>query len=202
MAWRLTGQMVESCSCNMFCPCWFGVPDLMVMDQGYCATAVAFRVREGNADGVNLGDRTVIFGGEFPGPTMFDGNATGRVYIDDGATADQRRELEAIFQGRKGGPMGAIAPLVAKWLPTQAATVAVKEEGDTVTVSVGSAGEVQNRLVRDQGGKGFELRGGGFVAGFGLEVAELAASSSRWSDPDLRRFQTKSGARGTFTWSG
>ena len=24
MAWNLKGQMIESCSCNMFCPCWFG----------------------------------------------------------------------------------------------------------------------------------------------------------------------------------
>ena len=50
MAWRLTGQLIETCSCNMFCPCWFTVQDLMIMDQGWCASAIAFRTREGNSD--------------------------------------------------------------------------------------------------------------------------------------------------------
>lgn len=203
MAWSLTGQMIESCSCNMFCPCWFAVPELMVMDKGYCATALAFRVRDGSSDAMSLSGRTVVFGAEFPGPTMFDGKATGRIYVDDGANADQRRELEAIFQGQKGGPMGALAPLISTWLPTQAAGMEFKEDGDAVSLSVKGTGEISNKLVRDQGGAGFEMRGGGFVAAFGLEAAQLAASSSRWSDSDLpRQFETKSGARGDFRWSG
>ena len=37
----------------MFCPCWFTVQDLMIMDQGWCASAIAFRTREGNS-GRNL----------------------------------------------------------------------------------------------------------------------------------------------------
>jgi hypothetical protein len=201
MAWRLTGQLIESCSCNMFCPCWFTVPDLMIMDRGWCASAIAFRNLAGDADGVDLDGRTVVFGVDFPGPTLFDGNATGRVYVDDGATADQRRELEAIFQGQKGGPMAVLAPLVSKWLPTQTTTIDVQDQGDTVTISVGNAGQLESRLLRDQQGQGFELRGGGFVAGLGLQVAELAPSGSRWSDPDLRQFETRSGARGDFTWS-
>jgi hypothetical protein len=27
MAWTLKGYMTENCSCNMFCPCWFGVQE-------------------------------------------------------------------------------------------------------------------------------------------------------------------------------
>jgi hypothetical protein len=46
MAWNLKGQLVESCSCNMFCPCWFGVQDLMIMDQGWCAGVLGFRIRK------------------------------------------------------------------------------------------------------------------------------------------------------------
>jgi hypothetical protein len=38
----------------------------------------------------------------------------------------QQRELEAIFQGRKGGPMGILAPLVATWLPTKKASIALQ----------------------------------------------------------------------------
>ena len=136
MAWRLTGQLIETCSCNMLCPCWFTVQELMIMDQGWCASAIAFRTREGNSDGVALGGRTVVFAVDFPGPTMFDGNATARLYIDEGANADQRRELEAIYSGQKGGPMAASPRSIAKWLPARSATIDVADEGDTITVTV------------------------------------------------------------------
>jgi hypothetical protein len=201
MAWRLTGQLIESCSCNMFCPCWFTVQELMIMDQGWCAGAIAFRTREGNSDGVALGGRTVVFAVDFPGPTLFDGNATARLYVDEGANADQRRELEAICSGQKGGPMATIAPLIAKWLPARSAKIDVADEGDAITVKVGDAGRVESRRLRDPQGQGFTLRGGGFVSGLGMEEVDLAPSGSRWTDPDLRQFQTKSGARGEFTWS-
>ena len=34
MSWSISGEFVESCSCNMLCPCWYGVKELMVMDEG------------------------------------------------------------------------------------------------------------------------------------------------------------------------
>lgn len=201
MAWRLTGQLIETCSCNMFCPCWFTVQELMIMDQGWCASAFAFRIRKGTSDGVNLGGRTAIFAVDFPGPTLFDGNATARLYIDAEASPEQRRELEAILSGKKGGPMAALAPLISTWLPARTAQIDVASEGDAITVTVDDAGRVQSRLVRDAQGQGFTLRGGGFVTALGMEEVELAPSASRWTDPDLRQFETKSGARGNFTWN-
>jgi hypothetical protein len=201
MAWSLTGQLIETCSCNMFCPCWYLVQELMIMDQGWCASAIAFRVRDGSSDGVDLGGRSVVFAVDFPGPTLFDGNATARLYVDEGATAEQRRELEAICSGQKGGPMAAIAPLVSTWLPARSAKIDVADGGDTIAVTVANAGRVESRRLRDPQGQGFTLRGGGFVSELGMEEVELAPSGSRWTDPDLRQFETKSGARGDFRWS-
>jgi hypothetical protein len=201
MAWRLKGQLIETCSCNMFCPCWFLVQELMIMDQGWCASAIAFRVREGNSGGVDLGGRDVVFAVDFPGPTLFDGNATARLYIDSAASAEQRRELEAIVSGQNGGPMAALAPLISKWLPPQSAKIDVADEGETIIVTLGDTGRIESRRLRDGEGKGFTLKGGGFVAALGLEEVDLAPSGSRWTDPDLRRFETKSGARGDFSWS-
>ncbi len=34
MAWTIRAEMVETCSCNMLRPCWYGVKELMIMDQG------------------------------------------------------------------------------------------------------------------------------------------------------------------------
>jgi hypothetical protein len=140
-------------------------------------------------------------GVDFPGPTLFDGEATARLFVDDGADEDQRRELEAIFQGAKGGPMENLAPLIATWLPTKKASIGIEEEGETITVSAEGAGQMRSQLLRDPEGNAFTLRGGGFVSGLGMQEVDLAPSASRWTDPDLRQFATKSGARGEFTWS-
>lgn len=202
MAWQLSGQLIETCSCNMFCPCWFTVQELMVMDQGYCGTAVAVRVRDGSSNGVDLGGRTALFAADFPGPTLFDGNGTARVYVDDGASSEQTRALEAILSGQQGGPMAALAPLVSTWLPSRSARIDVADDGDAISISVGDDGRIESRLVRDGQGQSFTLRGGGFITALGMEEVGLAPSASRWTDPDLRQFETKSGARGDFVWRG
>ena len=54
-------------------------------------------------DIIGKSGRTVVLTMDFPGPTLFDGNGTGRIYVDDGATAEQRGEFESIFQGKSGG---------------------------------------------------------------------------------------------------
>lgn len=202
MAWRLTAQMIESCSCNMFCPCWFGVPELAVQDQGYCASALAFRIQEGMSEGVNLSGRTVVFVAYFP-ELMFNGGGTGRLYFEEAASAEQRRELEAIFSGARGGPMAGLAPLFSTWLPARTAAIAINDEGDTVTVSVASAGEVVSRRLRDPEGKAFSLQGGGLLTAMQVDALDLAPSASRWTDPDLPiRFETRSGGRSTVRWQG
>jgi hypothetical protein len=204
MAWNIKAQFVETCSCNMLCPCWFGVKELMVMDQGWCASTWLFRIQQGSSDGVNLGGRTVAVGLDFPGPTLFDGNGIVRLYIDEGASADQRRELEAIFQGTKGGPLEIIAGLVTKWLPTETTKIEIKEEDDTLTATAGSFGQVKSQRLKDEAGRTMTLQNAGFASAlrFDNETIELAPSGSQWSDPDMpRQFETKSGAIATFSWS-
>src|SRR5215468_9191954 len=142
MAWNLTADFTETCSCNMLCPCWYGVKELMVMDQGYCGSAWLLRVHQGNADGIDLSGRIVAAALDFPGPTLYDGNGTARLYIDDGANADQRRALEAILQGTRGGPMEILAGLVANWLPTASTAIAVQEQDGALSATVSGFGEI------------------------------------------------------------
>lgn len=204
MAWNITAQMIESCSCNMLCPCWFGVKELMIMDQGWCASAFLFRVREGSSDGIIFGARTVVVTAHWPGPTLYDGNGTARVYLDEKTNADQRRELEAIFQGKKGGPMEIIGSLVAKWLPTQTTRIEVREEGGTLTATVGSFGHVKSQRLKDEAGRPVTMKNAGFASALQFDdlTMELAPSDSRWSDPDMPlQFVTKSGAVSALKWS-
>jgi hypothetical protein len=204
MAWTLKGHMTENCSCNMFCPCWFAVQEYMIMDQGWCAGSLTFQIEEGQSDGVDLSGRTVAMLVDWPGPTLFDGNGTARVFHDDGASDEQARELAAIFQGQKGGTFEMLAGLVSNWLPVEKSSIEVSRDGDIITANVGSVGQVSSKALRDDQGNGFTISGGGFVGAFGMEHAELAPSAgTRWSDPDMpREWEAKSGGRGAISMSG
>jgi len=206
MAWNLTAAFIETCSCNMLCPCWYGVRELMVMDQGWCASAWLLRVQHGQADGVTLGGRTLAMALDFPGPTLYDGNGTARLYIDDGANADQCRELEAIFQGTKGGPMAILGGLVTKWLPTQRTKIEIQEHGGTLTATVAGFGQLQSQRLTNEARQPTLMQNTGFTTAlqFDNQAAQLAPSGgTHWADPAMpRHFETKSGAVATFTWSG
>ena len=52
MAWNLRGSYVETCSCDLMCPC------NMSFDHGatydYCRVTLVFNIREGNIEGTDV----------------------------------------------------------------------------------------------------------------------------------------------------
>lgn len=206
MVWNVSGELVETCSCNMLCPCWFGQADLMLMDQGYCATSLLLRVRDGAHDGVDLSGQNAVVTLHFPGPTLFDANGTGRVYIDEGASDAQASALETILQGASGGGMEVPASLLSTWLPTKRAAISVSETDGALTATVAGVGEIRsNRLVNDLGNK-MVLKNAAFSVAFGHDDHEgdLAPSTGTvWSDGDMpTNWEGRSGVAGQISWSG
>ena len=203
MAWNVSGELVEACSCNVMCPCWFGVKELMVLDQGWCDGTLLFRVNQGSSEGVDLSGRNVVVALDMPGPTMFDGNGTARLYIDDEASADQQRELESVFSGAKGGPMEILAGLLTTLLPTQTAGIQIHDEGGNLTITVGSYGVIKSNPLNDEAGNPTVIQNAMFAQALQLSDPQVAPSGHRWTDTDMpRAFDTKSGGRATFSWSG
>jgi hypothetical protein len=206
MAWKLTGEFVETCSCNMLCPCWYGKAELMVMDKGWCATSILVRVRDGNYEGTDLSGQSAVVGLFFPGPTLFDGNGTGRIYIDDRATADQQGALEKILQGQSGGGMEVPASLLSNWLPTKHSKITVDAQNGKIQATIGGDGEiVSQRLVNDLGDK-MTMQDAAFALAFQFEgaSADLAPSEgTSWNDPEMPQpWVGKSGAVGQIAWEG
>jgi hypothetical protein len=205
MASTLTGEWRETCSCNMHCPCWMGIKELMLMDQGYCGSTNLFRIQAGNLDGVDLGGLTLAVAVLWPGPTLFDGNGTGRLYIDEAANPAQRAKLEEIFLGKKGGAMEIMASLTPTWLPTQYTKINIQEEGDSVSAEVGAFGQIRSRLLKNAAGLPMKVANVGFTDALQFDNSEgtLAPSDgSQWSDPDMAHpFPSKSGTAGYFTWN-
>jgi hypothetical protein len=199
MAWRLNGQLHELCSCKMWCPCWLG-PEIEP-DQGWCGGAILLDIEQGDSDGVDLNGCKVVWAGDWPA-SFWAGNGTARVYIDESANADQRRELEAIFTGKKGGPMEVVADaVITNWLPTQYTKIDI-HWGDETTATIGSVGHVKSRRLLNDAGRATTVQGAAAMAAFQLESADLAhTAGSRWSDPDFHQWEGSSGTRSTFNWS-
>jgi hypothetical protein len=192
----------------MFCPCWFGVKELMIMDKGYCGGLILFRIQDGISNSINLAGRDVVLFFDWPGPTLLDGNGTSRLYIDDAADTNQQKEFEDIFQGRRGGPMQMLSQLIAKWLPTITTRIDIKEDdgGHNITARVGNQGEIKSQQLRNEAGRAMTVHGAGIASMFQFEndVLTLAPSDTQWSDSDMPHTQiiTRSGALGKFNWRG
>jgi hypothetical protein len=205
MAWSVSGDLIETCSCNMLCPCWFGQADLMLMDQGYCGTSLLLRIREGAHDEVDLTGQNVIVSLHFPGPTLFDAKGTGRVYIDEGASDAQAVALETILQGASGGGMEVPASLLSTWLPTKRSAITVSEADGELKASVAGVGEMRSRpLINDLGNK-MKLQNAAFSLVFGHEGHEgdLAPSDgTAWNDADMPvAWVGQSGVVGQIAWA-
>ena len=206
MAWNISGELVETGSCNMLCPCWFGQADLMLMDQGYCGTSLLLRVREGAHEGVDLSGQNAIVSLHFPGPTLFDANGTARVYVNEDVSDAQAAALETILQGASGGGMEVPASLVSTWLSTKRVAINVTEADGELTASVAGVGEMKSRrLVNDLGNK-MTMQNAAFSVAFGHEGHEgdLAPSGgTAWSDTELPVAWTgQSGVVGQVAWAG
>ena len=206
MAWNISGELVETCSCNMLCPCWFGQADLMLMDQGYCGTSLLLRVREGAHEGVDLSDQNTIVSLHFPGPTLFDANGTGRVYVDESASDAQASALETIMQGAPGGGIEVPASLVSTWLPTKRAAINVTEADGALAANIAGVGEMKSRrLVNDLGNK-MTMQNAAFSVAFGHEGHEgdmAPSDGTAWNDADMPvTWAGRSGVVGQVAWTG
>jgi hypothetical protein len=134
MAWHLKGSYVETCSCELMCPC------NLSMDHGatydYCRVTLVFNIREGEVDGTDIAGLKVAMIADTP-KVMTEGNWRVGVFIDDKATDEQAEKLTGVFSGQLGGPMGALGPLVGEMLGVERAAIEVEDDGLRHSVRIG-----------------------------------------------------------------
>ena len=199
MAWQVSGRSLDLCSCKMWCPCWLG-PEIEP-DEGWCAHTFGFEIRRGNSDGVDLSGTMVAFTGEWPA-NFFLGGGKARLYIGETATEDQRRELEAIFSGKKSGHLEILwGATIDEWLPAKVASIAIAW-GEKPTLSVDGFGQATMRPISNGAGKATVVSGAMSQAGLQIDSMNLASSDgSQWSDPGFRSWEGSSGNIHEFDWS-
>jgi hypothetical protein len=134
MSWSLKGSYVETCSCELMCPCNLSFDHGATYD--FCRVTLVFAIHEGEIDGTAIGGRTVAVIADTP-KVMTEGNWRLGVFIDDEASDEQADKLVQVFSGQLGGPMAAVAPLVGEILGVERARIEVVDDGLRHSVRVG-----------------------------------------------------------------
>ncbi len=140
MAWSLSGSYVETCSCDLMCPC------NMSFDHGatydYCRVTLVFSIEQGEIEGTDVSGLKVAAIADTP-KVMTEGNWRLGMFVDENATDEQMAKLTAVFGGQKGGPMEGIVPLVGEMLGVERAPFEVVDDGLRHTVKIGDAIEFE-----------------------------------------------------------
>jgi len=134
MSWSLKGSYVETCSCDLICPCNASFDHGATYD--YCRVTLVFAIRDGEIDGTDVGGLNVAAIADTP-KVMTDGNWRLGVFVDERASDEQLDKLVGVFSGQLGGPMAGLAPLVGEMLGVERAPIEVVDDGLRHTVRVG-----------------------------------------------------------------
>lgn len=131
--WRLKGEYLENCNCELLCPCLLGPRGarggaLARPDEGHCDVPLVFQIEAGEYGTAKLDGTHAAMIVYTPGP-MGEGNWTAGLYLDERATPEQRAALETIFTGQAGGVMAILASFITTRLPTRVVPIQFGKEG-------------------------------------------------------------------------
>jgi hypothetical protein len=130
--WHITGDYILACNCDYGCPCNFNARP----SAGNCQGAVGFKVADGAYGDVKLAGTTVVVAVKWPG-AIHEGNGVAAVFIDKGASPQQREALGKIVTGQAGGlPWTIFASTWGHVIGPQTARVEIKVAGKKSEFSV------------------------------------------------------------------
>ena len=136
MSWTLKGSYVETCSCELMCPCNLSFDHGATYD--FCRATLVFHIREGDVEGTDISGLRIAFIIDTP-KVMTEGNWRMGIFVDEQATEEQADKLVQIFSGQLGGPMAGLAPLVGEMLGVERAKIEVHDDGLRHSVRIGDA---------------------------------------------------------------
>ncbi len=176
MSWSIKGAYVETCSCDLICPCNASFDHGAVYD--FCRVTLVFDIREGEIDGTDVAGLKVAAIADTP-KVMTEGNWRLGLFVDERATDEQMGKLVDVFSGQLGGPMAGLVPLVGEILGVQRAPIEVEHDGVRHSVRVGDAIDFEIEDIVPFGietGEPVRLSGMFHPAGSELTVAEATRS--------------------------
>lgn len=202
-SWKVAGQYFETCNCAYICPC-IGSNLTARPTEGDCKAALAFKIREGMKDGVNLSGLSFIILMRSPGP-MAEGNIKVGLIVDEKADSRQTDAIVAIASGAAGGPMAALGPLVSELAGVEKRAITFDSNGLAYAASAGDLVDEACEGVPSAVKEGEPLYVDNTChpvnAKLGLAIAKRShfnAFGIKWSD----KSGTRNGHFAPFAWSG
>ena len=126
MSWNLRGSYVETCSCELMCPCNLSFDHGATYD--FCRVTLAFNIREGRWRAPTSPAARSSIIADTP-KVMTEGNWRVGVFVDEEASDAQFDQLVRVFSGQLGGPMAGLAPLIGEVLGVERATIEIDDDG-------------------------------------------------------------------------
>lgn len=199
MSWNLRGSYVESCSCELMCPCNLSLDHGATYD--FCRVTLAFNISAGEIDGIDIAGRKVVLIADTP-KVMTEGNWKLGVFIDDGASDEQFDKLTQVFNGQLGGPMAGLAPLVSEVLGVERASIDIDDDGLVHRVRVGEAIDLEVEDIVPFGIEtGEPIRFNGMSHPVGPDLVMAEAKRSRISAFGIT-YEGKTGlSKSEFSWA-
>ena len=134
MSWNVKGAYVETCSCELVCPCTTSFDHGATYD--YCRITLVFDIREGDVEGTDVGGLRVAAIADTP-KVMTEGNWRLGIFVDERATDEQFDRLVGVFGGQMGGPMAALAPLISEVLGIEQHPIEFHDSGHKHHLKIG-----------------------------------------------------------------
>jgi len=199
MSWNLKGSYVETCSCELMCPCNLSFDHGATYD--FCRVTLVFNIREGEVEGTDIAGCKVAVIADTP-KVMTEGNWRVGVFIDDEASDDQFGKLVQVFGGQLGGPMGALAPLIGEMLGVERAAIQVDDDGLRHSVRVGDAIDFEIEDIVPFGVESGEpVRFNGMFHPVGSDLTMAEAKRSRINAFGIQ-YEGKTGlSKSEFSWA-
>ena len=131
--WWAEGLLFENCACTLVCPGHMHFSQLCTHER--CKGYWALRFDEGSFGGVPLAGLRAVLAFDTP-QRMIDGHWIQSIIIDESATPEQRKALEAMLTGRAGGPWEKLAGFVGTQLPTVYRPIEIGDEGPVKRLTI------------------------------------------------------------------
>ena len=126
--WHLKGELMLSCSCDVFCPCVISLGKHQPT-EGTCQGWVGIRIDDGKFGGTDLSGLNAGLLLDIPGP-MGRGNWKVAAYIDERASDSAAESLSSILSGQAKGSTGVLGILVGEFLGVHKVPIEYETEGN------------------------------------------------------------------------
>lgn len=197
--WWARGTLFENCNCDLLCRAHISWKQ--ACDHERCLGFWAIHFDAGEYGQISLGGVNALSFLDMP-RVMAEGEGTQALYIDEGASGDQRMALEAILAGRAGGGLAVLADFISTRLETRFLPIQIEDQGRRKTVRIAGVVECEINAIRGMD-KDKEVRMENIHNQIFGASQVLAKGTSRFKDGDLALTSDLSHAvYAQFNWKG